>query len=205
MNCPCGDPQGPECPDCKAYRLEKRAQRLKERAIAAEIPLALQGLSIDSLPGGPAADAIHEWIWGEQRGVCLTGSVGVGKTYHAAVGAWGRLQHGGIRWVSAARLMAQLRSGFSSEAKEKADRILATSGAIVLDDLDKVNPTEFGREVIFLAVDARVEAGAPLLVTTNKSMSELGEQLGEPVMSRIAGYCRTILMQGNDRRVAQLQ
>lgn len=201
LPCPCGDPRGPKCADCQEHEQAERAKRLQTRIDRSELPGPLLGLSINDAIQGAATDAAWKWAHGELPGLCLTGPVGVGKTWLAAAATWHRLQTYGVRWVSAARLMAQLRSGFNSKAKAKADEIITGAGAIVLDDLDKVSPTDYAREVIFAAIDGRVEEGAPVLVTTNKSMSEIGEQLGDPVMSRLAGYTRVVKMQGEDRRI----
>jgi DNA replication protein DnaC len=200
--CPCGHPTGPKCPDCQEHERDERAKRLKARIDRSELPTQLRGLSVAAAVEGPATDAAARWARGDLPGLCLTGPVGVGKSWLAAAAAWERLQTYGVRWVSAARLMAQIRSGFNSKAKARADEIITGTCAIVLDDLDKVNPTEYGREVMFAAIDGRVEEGAPLLVTTNKAMSEIGEQLGDAIMSRLAGYCQVVRMVGDDRRVA---
>jgi DNA replication protein DnaC len=185
-----------------AHEKAERDKRFTARITRSELPSPLQGLRIEDAVKGPASEAAGFWATGKIPGLCLTGPVGVGKTWLAAAAAWERLQTYSVRWVSTARLMAQLRSGFNSEAKAKADTIIAGTGAIVLDDLDKVKPSEYAREVLFAAIDGRVEEGSPLLVTTNKSMGELGNQLGDPIMSRLAGHCRVVKMVGDDRRVA---
>jgi DNA replication protein DnaC len=207
--CPCGEDAGsktgpsgrPECDGCREYREEQMRSRLKERAIRAELPAALCGLELSACAPGPSLDAARDWALGDLPGLCLTGPAGVGKTRLAAAACWARLQEAPVRWVSAARLMAQLRSGFNTEAKAKADAILVGAGAVVLDDIDKASPTDFGREVMFNTIDARIEEGRRLLITTNKSMEELGDQLGDPIKSRVAGYCRVVRMQGRDRRL----
>lgn len=177
----------------------ERADRLKLRIEHSGLPAQLHGLPLpDNEVGGLAA----KWAAGDLCGLCISGPVGVGKTYTAAAACWLRLQERGCRWVSVARLMAQLRAGFQDEARTAASRAVVGEGAIILDDLDKVNPTDYGREVIFAAIDGRVEAGAPLLVTTNLGPQEIGERLGDAVKSRLVGYCDTVRMLGRDRRVS---
>ncbi len=199
--CPCGDPVGPKCPACQAHEAEERSKRFATRLEQSELPAALHELHLSEASPGPAADAAKAWATGGIQGLCFTGNVGVGKTWLAAAATWERLKEHSVRWVSAARLMSELRSGFNSKAKAQADRIIAGNGAIILDDLDKVNPTEYGREVMFTTIDGRVEAGAPLLVTTNEAMSDIALRLGDPIASRLAGYCRVVRMTGEDRRL----
>jgi len=201
--CPCGDPNGPLCPDCLAYETQKSHEKFMARLQVSSLPEALQDFHIAEAVPGPAADAASAWARGELGGLCLTGDVGVGKSWLAAAATWERLQTHGVRWVPAARLMTELRSGFNSKAKEQADQIITSRGAIVLDDLDKVNPTEYGREVMFAVIDGRIEAGAPLLVTTNAAISEIALRLGDPIASRLAGYCQVVRMTGRDRRLAK--
>jgi DNA replication protein DnaC len=91
---------------------------------------------------------------------------------------------------------------FTDEGRAEAVRVLTGAGAVVLDDLDKCRPTDYGREQLFAAVDAREQAEAPLLVTTNLTPSEIGEQFGDALMSRLAGYCRVVEVGGDDQRLA---
>lgn len=177
---------------------EKAEERREHRIAASGLPESLRGIA---LPDSPVGKLAGDWAEGKLNGLCLTGGVGVGKTHTAAAACWARLQRESCRWVSVARLMTQMRAGFEDESRKAATAAIIRPSAVVLDDLDKANPTEFGKEVIFAAVDGRVEAEAPLLVTTNLSPTEIGKKLGEPVMSRVAGYCEVVRMSGVDRRV----
>jgi DNA replication protein DnaC len=83
--------------------------------------------------------------------------------------------------------------------------VLATltgTSALVLDDLDKTRPTEYGAEQIFLAVDGAVTSGRALLVTTNLGLGQLAgkwpQPFGEAIASRLAGYCK-VVYHGFDR------
>jgi len=174
-------------------------ERFRSRVERSGLPILLHGLP---LPDSDIGELARRWAHGHLPGLCLTGPIGVGKTYLAAAGCWERLQSRGCRWVSVARLMTQLRGGFDNEVRAGAIRAITAPSAVILDDLDKVNPTEYGREVIFAAIDGRVEAGAPLLVTTNLGPEQIGARLGDAVKSRLAGYCETVRMVGEDRRVS---
>jgi DNA replication protein DnaC len=184
--------------DQRRERRERFAAEYPRRLKASRLPGALQ--AVDFPTDAPAAALA--WGDGKVNGVCLTGGVGVGKTHIAAAATRYRLRMGHVRWVRVAQLMTQLRASFGDSAKEEAQAVIAGTGAVVLDDLDKVNPTEFGREVLFCAIDGRVQEGAPLLVTTNLPISEIAKRLGEPIASRLAGYCEVVRMTGEDRRLS---
>jgi DNA replication protein DnaC len=177
---------------------EDARRRFESRLEMSRLPQSRYAVE---LPEGPHGEAARLWADGELRGLMLLGPVGVGKTHLAAAAVWRRLRSDHVRWVRVARLMSQLRAGFDDEPRREALAIINGASALVLDDLDKANPTDFGREVVFNAVDSRVEHGSPLLVTTNLELSAIGERYGEPVASRLAGYCRVLRMTGEDRRI----
>jgi DNA replication protein DnaC len=163
----------------------------------------------DMIASGSRAQAIDgARNWAVQkprdaRGLLLHGPAGTGKTRLAATAAVARLRQYPVAWVSVAMLIARLQASFSDKDRADALKVLTGAGALVLDDLDKVNPSETVRSQLFVAIENRVEAEAPLLITTNLPPAELEEKFGEAIVSRIAGFClgRTFLMDGADRRL----
>jgi DNA replication protein DnaC len=168
------------------------------------IPAGLRGITFDLLTVDEAnATAIEDaerWARGDILGLVLSGEVGVGKTWIAAAATNEKLKATPVRWFSAARFMVQARAGFKDRAREEITDVLTRPDlALVLDDIDKANPTEFTREVLFEAIDERIANATPILVTTNLRYPELEQRLGEPIASRLS-TCQAHRIEGQDRR-----
>lgn len=150
-----------------------------------------------------------DWARGALSGLVLWGGVGRGKTAIAAAAARERLEVGRVRWLPVAELLLDLRMPFDSPEYARAVRQLdpgRTGAALVLDDLDKLKPTDHAVQPLYVAVNAWIEAELPLLVTLNRDLDDLGEWLpesfGEAIASRLSGYCATVEVKGEDRRLA---
>lgn len=196
--------------DAELAAQQERQQRMqrRQRLEAAGIPAELQDVRLDALDRAGCEAALehaHRWAQGRLRGLMLTGPFGTGKTTIAAGALRARLDRAPGRWASAPMLMARLGSGMGSRQREWALDLLSARHALVIDDLDKTRPTEYGAEQIFLAVDNSVTAGQALLVTTNLSAAQLAAKwpapFGEAIVSRLAGYCTAITVTGDDRRL----
>jgi DNA replication protein DnaC len=200
------------CHECavEQERLEAERERKaarESRRSRCHLPERLRGQLLEHFSArsgqGAAVAAASEWASQKAaHGLMLTGPTGTGKTSIAAAACWTRLERWPCAYASVARTMARLGASFTDEGRAEAVRVLTGAGAVVLDDLDKCRPTDYGREQLFAAVDAREQAEAPLLVTTNLTPSEIGEQFGDALMSRLAGYCRVVEVGGDDQRLA---
>lgn len=218
---------GQTCEDCERKQEEHEfarltAEKLHQYRQWACIPKRYRGIDYSGFTASEAVEAAQAWARGELRGLCLTGKVGRGKSWLAAAAIADMIGRRAtedarvdldeahdevprrvrpVRWISISSLMSELRRSFSDEDRAEAIKVVAGRSAAVLDDLDKVNPTEFGKEIISSTIETRLAAEAPILVTTNLSPSQLGNKLGENVKSRIAGDCLVIEMVGPDRRM----
>jgi len=197
---PCGDAE--QATSMKAERIQTYGNRLN----ASGLPEGLRRWTWKDWPNEPAVRAAKAWAEGG-GGLALQGSVGVGKTCLAATAVSDALQRRRVRWVSVAGMMADLSRSFKDEERAAALDALTGEGAVVLDDLDKANTSnDRACEALFTAIDKRVAAGSPLLVTGNMGPRELtrklGPDYGEPIVSRILGYCEYVVIDGDDRRTS---
>lgn len=178
----------------------KAETRLKDSGLPAKHCVDLSMLDHDPAVLCAAEDwALHG------GGLLLTGEIGRGKTMIAGAACWMRLKDRPVLWTSAPLLFARLGTGLGTSQRDWALDVLSSKRALVLDDIDKARPTEYGAEQVFLAIDQRVEHEAPLLVTTNLSPGQLAEKWPEPygpaIASRLVGYCKVVRVEGTDRRL----
>lgn len=198
------------CPAC-----ERSVDRVGRRLRNSGLPAGFHDLSFDALDRSDGREraiaAAEEWSERviaplavgretERNGLLLFGPVGSGKTRIAATAARARLVRERLTWVSVPALIQQALAAFDSDERRGAVEALTGSGALVLDDLDKAKPSEWVLSQLFVAIDSRVTAEVPLLVTTNLGPAEIRDRLGEPIASRLAGYCTVRKLDGRDRR-----
>lgn len=197
-----------EAEELREREARVNALRAERRRTVADLPGELAGFTFADVVEDSRLDRAMElargWAAGERAGVGLTGTVGTGKTRIAAAAANEMLLRRQVHWYSAPLLLARLGTGsFDSDPRQRALEALTGTGALVLDDLDKARPTEYAAEVLFLAVDARADGAAPLLVTTNLAPTELASRwpqpYGEAIASRLA-LMSWVRLEGEDRR-----
>lgn len=193
--------------DREAEAAERREAR-EARRLRCQLPKRLRGERLSEFANRAKAhqteaiDAAEEWVAGHFDGLMLTGPAGTGKTRIAAAACWSMLETRACSYVSVAHAMSRLASSLTDAGRVEAIRFFHGTGAVVLDDFDKCRPTDYGKEQIFAAIDTREQHGSPLLVTTNLTPSEIAERFGEPIASRLAGYCEVVEVAGADLRIA---
>jgi DNA replication protein DnaC len=209
------------CEECipkldRTRTVTQRRDEVKERLQASGMPAGLSvEVSWESVISKGRSDPETEKrvaaieackVWASEqkpaRGVLLFGPSGSGKTRLAATAAVARMAIEQVTWCSVAVLMANLQAGWNDTDRQKALKVLTGKGPLVLDDLDKLNdrsPAVMSQ--IFAAIDARDQAGATMIVTTNLSPSELAKSIGDALMSRLAGMCNLRPYPGVDHRI----
>lgn len=135
-------------------------------------------------------------------GIIFTGEVGTGKTFYAGCIANALIDRGILAVVTS--LSRIIRTPF--DEYEGVLRMIERAGLVVFDDLGAERDTSFAWERAFDAVDARIKAKKPIIVTTNLTPDQLGkaEDIRERrIYDRILGACIIIPVTGQSIRILE--
>lgn len=163
-------------------------------------PLRFANADFDQLPKSIRSKV--EKMRETRRGLYIWGAVGTGKTY-AAYAIMKKLGEMGIRATlrTAPDLMDSLRDDFQHKDSYNLDRLLENRGVLIIDDLGAEKATEWVVETLHRIVDKRYREVLPTIVTSNNSLDELSERVGDRIPSRLAESCDIVKLEGDDRRL----
>lgn len=146
------------------------------------------------------AAAAPDWQKKNGLGLLLQGNYGTGKS-HLAAAIKRTLDAAGVGAVLVSH--AQLLNVVLEKKLTVAELRIRVGRAplLIVEELGAgVGPTDWNRSRLCEVVDARVAAGRPTVFVTNLAPKELGDALGERLMSRIRGKVYRLAFTGRDRR-----
>ncbi len=152
----------------------------------------------------PAAyDLAQAFVARPQGVLALYGSYGTGKTHLLAaianaVSATGRT----CRFASTTLLFGAIQERIG----QKADyldlyRRAISAPLLLLDDLDKLKPSEFREETLYTILNGRTVANLPLAITSNCPPDELTPWVGGAGCSRLMAGLIPVPVEGPDYRL----
>lgn len=135
-----------------------------------------------------ALNAAVEWEGGS---MVFSGPVGTGKTHLACVllrGAAER-QMGGRYW-SVPQLLDEIRARFGEKGEQAHAfaRRVSDEHLLLLDDLGAERATDWATTELAKLIDYRYQRGLATLVTTNLTLRDVAEYLGERTADRMAEW-----------------
>lgn len=152
----------------------------------------------------------------DNRSLFLSGANGVGKTYKAAgiLCNWiERLNYKQLIncheiyntcpvFITVPELLMKIRNCFSlQQCEESVVGKYSRCPILVLDDLGVEKTTEWALQTLYIILNNRYSNYMQTIITSNLTIEEIGEKLGDRIASRIAGMCKIIKLTGNDRRL----
>lgn len=129
----------------------------------------------------------------QHQGILMLGTVGSGKT-HLAVAILKELIQKGFTglYFNTPELLNTLRESYSEDSEQIESEIIdiATEpDLLVLDDLGAERTSGWVRDRLYLIINRRYELMKAIIVTTNLSLKELKEHVGERIVSRLFEMC----------------
>lgn len=195
--------------DCSCRPI--RISRAKARRLEARLPQRFRDVAFDRFPVNemPSAQvtAIRRYTrdvgaqLDDGKGIWLFGDVGTGKTTLAMLISKAALQAGRtVAIYSMPRLLGVLRDQIDEDGTlDYLDR-LATVDLLHIDDLGAEYRTDWALEQLYTIINTRYEEQRALVVTSNLAPDEIGEQIGERIVSRLNEICEWVGLYGADRR-----
>ena len=146
----------------------------------------------------------------------VTGGCGTGKT-HIAIGAlkhfiqqlpcgyfqcYPDIQVQEAEFITVPELLMKIRSCFSlNECEETIVKKYSNIPFLVLDDLGVEKTSEWALQTLYIIINNRYSNCLQTVITSNFSIEEISEKLGDRIASRVAGMCKIVKLTGKDRRL----
>ena len=141
-----------------------------------------------------------------RKGLYLFGDCGTGKTHivYALMKHIIETQQYRARLYDSTELLDVIRSCYGKNYEYRDDllrQLLDFRGVLIIDDLGVEKMTEWVGETFYKIVNDKYKEMIPMIFTSNLSLDELAERMGDRIPSRIAEMCEVVKLEGNDRRL----
>jgi len=108
-------------------------------------------------------------------------------------------------FVSVPELLIEIRQCFNQENTVNEMDVVAKysdTPFLILDDIGTEKSSEWSLQTLYVIINKRsVEPQNITIVTSNLTLNQVAEKLGDRIASRLAGLCQVLELRGEDRRL----
>lgn len=148
--------------------------------------------------------SIVELIPKTRKGIYLHGGVGSGKThivYAIAEYVYTKLRFES-RVINSADMLNDIRDCFENRFQgDFIDELKGYRGMLIIDDIGVERINDWVLEQFYVIINKRYNDVLPTIFTSNLSVSQLSDRIGERVASRIVEMCDVYELTNTDRRL----
>ena len=149
----------------------------------------------------------------EKKGLILVGNNGVGKTHLACSIANECIKNGiPVTYGTLINLLAEIRDSYNANnniSEIEIIKLYEKVELLIIDDLGKEKPSEWGLEKLFTIINNRYENNLPVIITTNYNQNSLIERLSlngeietvKSIISRLYEMCYLVKIDDVDHRI----
>lgn len=144
------------------------------------------------------------------KGLYIHGGVGTGKTHmaYAILKKFNEIhRHGGL-FFNTTELLRDIKDDFDRPYADKnklCERLMESKSVVFLDDIGAEKASDFVQETFYMLINKKYNDNVPMIFTSNKSIKELADHIGERIASRLVEMCYVYHLNGEDKRMAHIE
>ena len=140
-----------------------------------------------------------------RRGIFISGGVGTGKTHtiYALKKQWDDNSTSPAPFFNTTELLREIKDDFDrpyGEKRNTLESLIKNKSPLFLDDMGSEKVSEWVQETFYLLINHKYNECTPVIISSNYTLAELKERIGERVVSRLLEMCDRFSMDLIDRR-----